>query len=271
MFAYNLILSTTTIGKRRRLFRIFGDAGKGIIVPLDDNLISNNNIGLNDLKSKIQSIEYAKPNGILCYLGTTGLIGDYAIPIITNISASTVQSNHTRKTLISSVEHAVKMDAAAVAVHINISSKYETEMLNNLGIVSEQCNEWGMPLMVIIYPRKESNNSDDNYEALKMDNPDAYTDLVCHCVRVAFELGADIVKTKYTGSVDSFKKVVEAACGKPVLIAGGNMKTEERLLCMVRDAINAGAAGVSIGRNVFNRLDSEKIISKIQKIIFGEK
>ncbi len=269
MFDYNSILTSTTIGKRRRLFRILGDTGKCIIVPLDDNLISSNNIGLCDLKSKLHSIECATPNGVLCYLGTAGLVRNFDIPIIVNISASTIQSKHTRKTLISSVEHAAKMDAAAVAVHINISSEYETEMLNNLGYVSEKCNEWGIPLIVIIYPRKEGdNNTDDNYEMLKKCNPEAYTDLVCHCVRVAFELGADIVKTKYTGSVDSFTEVVKAASGKPVLIAGGNMKDEESLLCMVRDAMKAGASGVSIGRNVFNRVDTESIISKIYNIVF---
>ena len=271
MFDYNSILAANIVGKRRRLFRILGNTGKCIVVPLDDNLISSNNIGLCDLKKKLQSIESARPNGMLCYLGTANLVKDFDIPIILNISASTVQSKHTRKTLISSVEQAVKMDAAAVAIHINISSEYETEMLNNLGYVTEKCNEWGMPVLVIIYPRKEGdNNTDYNYENLKEHKPEEYTSLVCHCVRIAFELGADIIKTQYTGSVDNFSEVVKAASGKPLLIAGGAMKDEESLLCMVRDAMNAGASGVSIGRNVVNRLDSEKIISKIRDIVFHD-
>ena len=65
----------------------------------------------------------AKPNAILCYYGTATLLSDYNIPTIINITASTVQSHHTRKVLISSVQQALAIDAAAVAVHINISSE----------------------------------------------------------------------------------------------------------------------------------------------------
>ena len=107
-----------------------------------------------------------------------------------------------------------------------------------------------------------------NYEDLKKENEAGYTKLVCHCVRIAFELGADIIKTQFTGSAESFSKVVEAANGTPVLIAGGKMKDENELYAMVSDSIKAGGAGVSIGRNVFNREDSLEVIERLRKIVF---
>ena len=125
-----------------------------------------------------------------------------------------------------------------------------------------------MPLLVIVYPRTEHEGKDYNYEDLKKENEEEYTKLVCHCVRIAFELGADIIKTQFTGSVESFSKVVEAANGTPVLIAGGKMMDENELYAMVSDSIKAGGAGVSIGRNVFNREDSLEVIERLRKIVF---
>ena len=263
------LLTPNAIGKKRRLHRILGSSGKAVIVPLDDNLISSYNIGLQDLKMKIAAIEAAHPNGILCYYGTASLLSDLAIPVIINITASTVQSQHSKKTLISSVQQAVAIDASAVAEHINISSQYESKMLHNLGTVSESCNKYGMPLLAIIYPRKESDDGDENYLELKQKNVLEYTKIVSHCVRIAFELGADIIKTQYTGDPQTFSQVVNAANGRPILIAGGSLCEENKLFEIVKGATEAGAAAVSIGRNVFNRSNSAEIINTIHKIIFS--
>lgn len=264
----NSILTPAVIGKKRRLYRLLGETGRCIIVPLDDNLISQGNVGLKCLPDKVRDIESAKPSGVLCYYGTASLISSLDLPLIINISASTVHSHHTNKVLISSVKQAVAIDAAAVAVHINLSSKFEGLMLEKLGMVSEVCNQYGMPLLVIIYPRKESAGTDDNYQYLKVHNITEYTKIVSHCVSVAFELGADLIKTQYTGDSASFSEVVTAACGRPVLIAGGTLCSEDSLYDTVRGAINAGGAGVSIGRNIFNRPNSSEIIRNINKIVF---
>lgn len=264
----NEIVTASALGKRRRMFRIFGDKEKCIVVPLDDNLISKYNEGLKNLHDKIKDIQQAKPNGVLCYLGTASIIDKYEVPIILNLTASTEYKTHTKKILVSTIEQAIAIDAAAVAVHINVSSSYESIMLENLEAVSEVCQKYGMPLLVIVYPRTEHAGKDYNYEDLKKENEAEYTKLVCHCVRIAFELGADIIKTQFTGSAESFSKVVGAANGTPVLIAGGKMKDENELYAMVSDSIKAGGAGVSIGRNVFNREDSLEVIERLRKIVF---
>lgn len=125
-----------------------------------------------------------------------------------------------------------------------------------------------MPLLAIIYPRKEQMIGDDNYLELKKSRPDEYTRLVAHCTRIAFELGADIIKTQYTGDSESFAEVISSAGGKPVLIAGGALCEEQQLYEMVSGAMKAGAAGVSIGRNIFNRNNAAEIIDNLQKIVF---
>ncbi|MCU6720426.1 2-amino-3,7-dideoxy-D-threo-hept-6-ulosonate synthase [Porcipelethomonas ammoniilytica] len=261
------------IGKRRRLSRIFNSEGRCLIVPLDDNLISGSITGISNIKNKIQQIECSKPNAILAYQGTLGLVNDYSIPLILNLTASTINATHTHKVLVSSIEKAISLGADAVAVHINISSKYESDMLKTLGKISEECDQVGIPLLAIAYPRGEYMEPngieiDQNYSRIKVSDQRSYGNLVSHCVRVAFELGADIIKTQYTGSIDTFKKVVESAVDKPVVIAGGDKIDVFQLFIMVEDAMKAGASGVSIGRNVFNREDSDKIICCLKKLIF---
>jgi DhnA family fructose-bisphosphate aldolase class Ia len=84
---------------------------------------------------------------------------------------------------------------------------------------------------------------------------------------VGAELGADIIKVVYTGSAESFREVVEG-CFVPVVIAGGEkMGNDEDLIEMVKGAMAAGAAGVSIGRNVFQHKDPERMVQKICRIV----
>ena len=86
--------------------------------------------------------------------------------------------------------------------------------------------------------------------------------------RIAVELGADIVKTLYTGDSDSFRSVVDG-CPVPVVIAGGpQVSNDKELLDMVKGAIDAGAVGISMGRNIFQHSNPEKITKAISNIIF---
>lgn len=255
------------IGKQRRLKNILGDENKCIIVPLDDNLISGPQTTIDTIIKKIHQIESANPNAILAFPGTLACIENSSIPKILNLTASTIRSHHTKKVLTFSLEYALKMAVDAIAVHINITSNYEAEMLETFGKVSEVCDTYGMPLLAIIYPRGENELGDQNYTDLKDCDNEKYTELVSHCVRIAFEMGADIIKTQYTGTVNSFKSVVQSASGRPVVIAGGGMMEPRALFQMIAGAMDAGAAGVSIGRNVFGRIDSEKMISCIHDIV----
>src|SRR4030065_399410 len=87
-------------------------------------------------------------------------------------------------------------NSGVTSVHINIGAKEEPEMLQKLGIISDKCNEWNIPLIAMMYPRGE--NIKNPYDV----------EIVSHVARIGAEAGADIVKTVYTGDRDSFKKVV---------------------------------------------------------------
>ena len=126
-------------------------------------------------------------------------------------------------------------------------------MLQGLGAVVRRAERFGLPVLAIMYPRKENGTVDDNYDNLKTAHPDQYSELVAHAARIGMELGADVIKTQYTGSPDTFARVVEAVRPVPVVIAGGPLRPELEVVAAAQAAVQAGARGVSIGRNVFCR------------------
>jgi len=121
--------------------------------------------------------------------------------------------------------------------------------------VSERCDFWGMPLVAMMYPRGKGIANPNDVE------------VVAHAARAGAELGADIIKTNYTGDIDSFRTVVEG-CPVPVVIAGGpKTETDMEFLQMIEGAMQAGARGVAIGRNVFQHQDPVKMTMAIAAIV----
>jgi len=260
---------SSDLGKKRRLARLFTD-GKAVIVPVDDSLILGPKNGLFNLSETIGKIVRGKPNALMGFQRALELVANEnaCMPFIFNLTASTVMSNHTKKTIIATVEYALKVGADCVACHVNFSSQYESDMIHNFAVISQECNRLGMPLFAIAYPRSERDGKDYNYNDVRESNIDAFTDLVAHCVRVSDELGADIIKTYYTGTQESFAKVVQAANGKPVIIAGGPEIPVADSLRNADEAMRAGASGICYGRNVFNAHDTESYLTAVKRIVY---
>jgi len=262
-------------GHARRLRRLFHPTSRRtIIVPVDDGLIFGPLNGLLSLGTVLSEVVAGGPNALLAF---SGVFQHHQQTLqnlgwIINITVSTSRSFHTRKQLMNSVEGALKLGADCVAVHVNITSKFESEMLRTLGQVAEACRTYQLPLLAIMYPRKEKEDGDDNFDELKKSDVESYGRLVAHCARIGMELGADIVKTQYTGEPETFSRVVEAACPVPVVVAGGPLKPAARTLQIAEEAIAAGAAGISFGRNVFSRHERTAIVKSLTDIVhYGAK
>lgn len=248
------------IGKSVRMERIFNrNTGKTIIIPMDHGVGAGPIKGIIDLPTTVNKVAEGGANAVLGHMGLPryghrGYGRD--IGLIIHLSASTSlgpDPNH--KVLVTTVEEAIKIGADAVSVHINVGADDEAQMLKDLGFIAKQCDEWGMPLIAMMYPRGPKVTSEHDVNFVK------------HAARIGAELGADIVKTNYTGSIETFREVVEG-CPVPVVIAGGpQMDTEKQLLQMVYDSLQAGGSGVAIGRNVFQSEDPVKLVSNISKIV----
>jgi class I fructose-bisphosphate aldolase len=251
----------TIIGKQIRMERIMDrNTGHTIIVPLDHGVSVGPIEGICDIR---ETVALVAEGGAKAIVEHKGLVGaghrrrGSDIGLIIHLSASTALSPHPHsKTLVSSVEEALKLGADAVSIHVNIGDEQEREMLNDFGRVSYEARNWGMPLLAMMYPRGQKIKNEYDVEVVK------------HAARVGCEMGADIVKVSYTGSPETFRKVVEGST-VPVVIAGGaKMDSDRDILEMVRGAMDAGAAGASIGRNVFQHADPPAMVRAMAKIIF---
>ena len=263
-------MTSSSAGKARRLKRLFSHpSGRVVFVPIDDGLISGPFGGLHNLADLLSSIAHGRPDGLIAFPGPLRNYSQLLLdtPTVLNATASTTLSQHTHKRPISTVLHALSIGADAVAVHVNISSPHEGDMLRTLSRTAAVCDTHGVPLLCIVYPRTHNaDGSDNNYDVLRRDSPERYTDLVAHACRVSAELGADLIKTQYTGDAHSFRRVVDACRPVPVIIAGGPKAAATSVFTMALDALSAGAAGVSFGRNVFLRQHPSRWIEALKML-----
>ena len=248
------------IGKKIRMERIINrNTGKTIIVPMDHGISMGPIDGIMNMKTAIQQVAVGGANAIVEH---KGLVGDGLrgsgpdIGLIIHLSASTTLSPYPNtKTLVCSIEEAIKLGADAISIHVNLGDENEKEMLRDFGRISYEARVWGMPLLAMIYPRGPKIK--DEY----------HVDVIKHAARVGNEMGADIVKVSYPGSPELFREVV-TGCSIPVVIAGGaKMDSDRDILEMVKGSIDAGGAGVSIGRNVFQHQNPTQMVQAMSKII----
>lgn len=252
------------IGKKIRLQRILNrNTGKTIIVPMDHGVTVGPIPGLINMTATVNQVAEGGANAILMHKGlveTGHRSGGKDIGLIVHLSASTVLApDSNAKTLVCSVEEAIRLGADAVSIHVNIGANTEADMLSKMGMVSRDCRDYGMPLLAMMYTRGAKIKNEYDVSVVK------------HAARVGAELGADIVKVNYTGSPETFRDVV-LGCPVPVVIAGGEkMETDEEILDMVKGSVEAGGAGVSIGRNIFQHENPAIIVRKISEIVHGSK
>jgi predicted phospho-2-dehydro-3-deoxyheptonate aldolase len=248
------------IGKAIRLERIIDrNSGKTVIIPMDHGVTVGPIEGLADMRTAISQVVRGGANAILMHKGMVraGHRGTgQDVGLIIHLSAGTSLSpDPNAKELVCTVEEAIKLGADAVSIHINLGAETDMAMLRQLGEVSKRCLEWQMPLVAMMYTR--GSKIKDEYDVAN----------VMHAARVGAELGADIIKVPYTGSVESFQRVVQG-CPVPVVIAGGpKMNSDEDIFRMAEGALQAGAAGLSIGRNAFQHATPDKMVQALSEMV----
>jgi len=250
----------TEIGKRIRIDRIMNrDTRKTVIIPMDHGLTVGPIKGLQDMRSIVNQVAEGGANAVLLHKGIIGAgYRGYGkdIGLIMHLSGSSMLGpDPNDKVLVADVVEAIKLGADAVSIHINVGSKTEPEQLKVLGQVAKICEEWGMPLLAMMYPRGEKIKNEYDVEVVK------------HAARIGAELGADVVKTNYTGSEETFREVVKG-CPVPVVMAGGpKTKTDEEFCQMVYDSIHAGGSGAASGRNVFQHESPARMVRVLCGIV----
>jgi len=251
-----------TAGKAARLDRI-GTGGQYLVVPMDHGITMGAVKGLKDIESTIDAITRGGADSVLTQKGIAPRVHDNlnGAGYIVHLNGSTTigpDENDKRRT--GTVADAIRAGADAVSFHINVGSQYERGQIDELSAVTSEADRYGLPVLAMTYARGPDIDSDD---------PEAFAEALGHAVRLGEELGADVVKTAYSGDADTFQHVVEST-RLPVVIAGGSKGTDQETLAMVRGAMDAGAAGVSMGRSIFQHDDPEAITQGVAAVIHDD-
>ncbi|MGA7860758.1 MAG: 2-amino-3,7-dideoxy-D-threo-hept-6-ulosonate synthase [Thermoplasmata archaeon] len=245
-------------GKQLRLKRIFPGDRRLFSVPLDHSVSMGPIDGLEDMPALVAELERA---GVDLVIVTKGAVRGL-VPVLTphtllgiHISASTsLNPNSNRKVLAGSAEEAIALGADLLSVQVNFGIPEEGEMLRDLGIAADQCRTVGLPLLCMAYVKKPNGGTPDELR---------------HACRAAADLGADIVKTSYPGSLEEYGRLVRTT-PVPLLLGGGNrLDDDNAFLALVRETVTAGAAGICIGRNLFQRQPVETFGKQVAAILHG--
>jgi len=244
-------------GVDARLGRLRTD-GRYVVVPMDHGVTLGAVAGLQDLEATVAAVTEAGADAVLTQKGMAPRVHPNrgSAGYIVHLNASTALGPDTDdKRPTCTVEEALRVGADAVSFHLNVGSSHEPRQLEDLAQVTESAHRYGLPVLAMAYARGPDVTESDAADA-------------AHAVRIAEELGADLVKTAYSGDPTSFARVT-AATRLPVLIAGGDPDGDRGALEAVAGAIDAGAAGVSLGRTIFQHRDPGAITTAVRAVVHG--
>lgn len=258
-------------GKQVRLRRIWKHK-RAVIIPFDHGQYGGVPAGLEDPRALTERIAATEADAVL----VTPRILESILPGLGQLAVILrLDGGFTKYTPVAgdyesvcSVEHAVRLGADAGIVFTFVGTEFDSVSLKRLGSTAEQSDSWGLPLVSEVLAPSLLNDHFEREifsEHGRKKNDEEETQVVA---RVAVEHGADIIKTRYSGSVDSFRKVV-SSCGARVIVAGGpnKGKDDEALLRFASECVESGAAGIVFGRNVWQHPRMEKLVAALCAIV----
>jgi|ERR1051326_2399843 DhnA family fructose-bisphosphate aldolase class Ia len=234
--------------KALRMRRLFGSDGRLLLVAMDHAVFMGPVRGL-DLPT-ISQVVAAGADAVMTTYGlarkvseSAGVLGQAALVLSLDVKAPEPAEQ---------VERALRLGADSVKVLAVSSQREQWTALERYAVV---CDRWGVPFQAEVIPGG-------------FDQRDQHTpENIARVCRQAAEMGADYVKTLYTGDPESMHRVVDGA-GVPIVILGGERTTDEvALLAQVRDALACGVAGIAFGRNIWSHADPAGVTRRLVEAI----
>jgi class I fructose-bisphosphate aldolase len=207
----------------------------------------------------LEIAEKGKFTGLIFQKGVAEKYYDGKVPLVIKVNGKTsLPKGEPIASQICSVKQARALGAKAVGYTIYLGSAHENLMLSEFGRIQQEAHELGLAAIAWIYPRGEAVTNDTAPE------------IVAYAARAGLEVGADAVKIKYTGNSDTFKWAVRSAGAARVFMSGGpKAPTDEAFLTQVKGAIDAGASGLAVGRNVWQHERPLEMAAALREIILN--
>jgi putative autoinducer-2 (AI-2) aldolase len=241
-------------GMKNRLSRIFNPKdGRAVMLAFDHGYIMGPTSGLERIDQVIPPL-IPEVDCLMCTRGAlrTSISPEVDKPVVLRCSTgATLLKDLSNEIIGVTVEDALRINAAAITTQVCIGAEYEKETLDNLSYLIDEGTRYGIPTLGVTAVGKE------------MVRDSRYLGLAC---RVIAELGAHFVKTYYCET--GFDEVV-AGCPVPIVIAGGKKLPEFDALNMAYKAIDQGACGVDMGRNIFQADDPQAMAKAVGAVVHG--
>ncbi len=243
------------LGVQRRLARFQGPGGRFLLLAVDHGLPAGPIPGLENPAALLAAVPSPPVTGVIANPGLVPLLpSGCALPLVVHLSGGTLLSRRpTSKVLTASVTRAVRLGADAVSVQVHLGDPAEDRMLSDAGSVVDEADGLGLPVLIMAYPPGAADGT-------------AELEATRHAARAAAEVGADLVQIPHPGSEADVRSVVRG-CPVPVVVAGG--PRDASYLDAVRAAVSGGAAGVSVGRNLFQDPHPAAFARRVGEVIFG--
>jgi class I fructose-bisphosphate aldolase len=165
-----------------------------------------------------------------------------------------------------SVKYAVEeLDADAIGYTMYAGSTHEDRMWKDFREVQEAAREYGVPVVMWSYPRGKGIENNSDYSGQK--DPE----VVAYGARLGLELGADMVKCKYSGKQESWKQLEDVVGDMKTVMSGGSKRSDEAFLEDIKATVDVGGNGLAVGRNIFQRENPKELLDKLEGVIFQEK
>lgn len=245
-------------GKSRRMSRLFvGDKKRCLLSPLDHAAWLGPVKGIDSPRHIVEEVVAGGANAILAgpgFLRNAAAVIPPTVGIVLRLSLTAGLSERgTQETPIASLETALALDADAVAVSVFFGRDGDLDIYRWLAELIQTCRSYEMPVLAEMIPPEKR-----MYDA----------EAIAHASRIGMEIGADIIKTYYCGDVEKFRHVIESI-GIPLIVAGGPKQAgDPPVTKMVSEIVRAGAAGVAIGRRVWQDDNPRQITQEIYRALF---
>lgn len=251
------------LGKEVRLNRLFNrESGNILVIALDHAIGWGVIPGIDHIHKTMKKIVEAQPDAITMLKGIAKQVFPPYAGTIPFIMKATTFSPYqpAYDTAVATVDEAVRLGADAVAIGATVCGDHQQQLLTQLGEFSRQAELAGLPSVTHIYPKGNLISKEDWCKE----------EYVKYAARAGAELGIDIIKTFYTGDKESYARVVKATPAKIVISGGPKLPSLKDVYQMVYDGIQAGAKGVTFGRNVWQANEPGKVIAALKHIIHNQ-
>jgi len=241
-------------GIKNRLARIIKPkTGRTVMLAVDHGYFLGPTKKLESVSRTIKPLmDYADALMLTRGILRTSVEPETSMPIVLRVSggSSIIGEDLSNEVITTSIEDAIRLNVSAIALSIFVGSEYESQTLESLAMLVNMGQEFGIPVLAVTAVGKELAKRDSRFLSL--------------ACRIAAEFGASFVKTYYC---EDFEKVVES-CPVPIVIAGGpKLETELDAFEMAHNAVNKGAVGVDMGRNIWQNNNPVGMMKAVRAVV----